>query len=125
MTTRRVLLAEDDETIAFMMGQLLQRKDYQVTIVSDGLAALEAWNTTEFGIILMDLQMPRKDGLETTRAIREKESMEGKHIPIVGLTAHAFPEDHKKCFAAGMDDVITKPVDFKILLSVLEKHLGE
>ncbi|HEY3308976.1 MAG TPA: response regulator [Desulfuromonadaceae bacterium] len=125
MTVRRVLLAEDDETIAFMMGRLLQRKDFQVTIVSDGVDALEAWATTQFGIILMDLQMPRKDGLETTRAIREKETLDGNHIPIVGLTAHAFPEDHKKCLAAGMDDVITKPVDFNILLSVLKKYLGE
>ena len=120
-----MLLAEDDETIAFMMGRLLQRKGFQVTIVPDGIDALEAWATTDFGIILMDLQMPRQDGLETTRTIREQEAREGKHIPIVGLTAHAFPEDHKKCLAAGMDDVITKPVDFNILVEVLKKYLGE
>ena len=124
MTAKRVLLAEDDETIAFMMGQLLQRKNFEVTVVSDGIDALEAWNTKEYGLILMDLQMPRKDGLETTRAIREKETLIGKHIPIIGLTAHAYPEFYEKCVVAGMDDVITKPVDFSILLSVLEKYLG-
>jgi CheY-like chemotaxis protein len=71
----------------------------------------------------MDVQMPEMDGLEATRQIRSMETGTGRHVPIIALTAGAFKEEREKCFAAGMDDFLTKPVEKEKIVSVLEKYL--
>ncbi len=74
----------------------------------------------DFNLILMDVEMPEMNGLESTRAIREKEIKSGRHIPIIAMTAYAMKEDKERCLAAGMDSYVSKPVTFKELLSVIE-----
>jgi CheY-like chemotaxis protein len=92
-----------------------------VEVVADGLAAVAAWQTGKFDLIIMDCQMPQMDGYEATREIRRLE--EGRrHIPIVALTAHAMKGDEEKCRAAGMDDYLSKPIDRARLENCLE-HL--
>jgi CheY-like chemotaxis protein len=106
----RILLVEDNPVNQKVAARLLEKLDYRVEVVADGLAAIAAWQAGSFDLILMDCQMPRMDGYEATREIRKLEA--GKsHIPVVALTAHAMKGDEEKCRAAGMDDYLTKPID--------------
>jgi two-component system sensor histidine kinase/response regulator len=106
----RILLAEDNPVNQKVAVRLLEKLDYRVDVVADGLAAVAAWQAGSFDLILMDCQMPQMDGYAATREIRKLE--QGKrHIPIVALTAHAMKGDEEKCRAAGMDEYLTKPID--------------
>jgi CheY-like chemotaxis protein len=88
------------------------------------LQAVERYRENEPDLILMDVQMPEIDGLEATRRIREIEAVTGNHVPIIALTAGALKEEREKCFVAGMDDFLTKPVNLKPAKATLEKHLS-
>jgi CheY-like chemotaxis protein len=114
---RRVLLAEDDEFNREIGSILLQEVGLVVDVAVDGLAALEGASSGLYDLILMDMQMPKLDGLEATRRIRA--SSEISRIPIVAMTANAFYDDKLRCMEAGMDDFITKPVDPENLYQVL------
>ena len=121
-TRNRILLAEDNLVNQKVAVSLLEKLDYRVEVVADGRAAVAAWQTGNFDLILMDCQMPEMDGYEATREIRRLE--EGKrHIPIVALTAHAMKGDEEKCRAAGMDDYLTKPIDRVKLEACLDRLL--
>jgi two-component system sensor histidine kinase/response regulator len=118
----RVLLAEDNLVNQKVASRLLEILDYRVDVVADGLAAVAAWQTGKFDLIIMDCQMPQMDGYEATREIRRLE--EGRcRIPIVALTAHAMKGDEEKCRAAGMDDYLPKPIDRVKLEVCLERLL--
>jgi PAS domain S-box-containing protein len=115
----RVLLAEDDSTIRQVLGLMLKRSNYNLDIAEDGQKAVEMWEKAEYDIVLMDIQMPRLNGFEATRVIREKERARGGYTPIVAMTAHARKEDKESCLAAGMDAYISKPIDFKKSLQLI------
>ena len=83
---------------------------------------MEAWESGEHELILMDVQMPIMDGLEATRIIREKERGSGGHITIIAMTAHAMDKDRDNCFEAGMDDYISKPIEFTQLMSLINRY---
>jgi signal transduction histidine kinase/CheY-like chemotaxis protein/HPt (histidine-containing phosphotransfer) domain-containing protein len=120
-TGNRILLAEDNLVNQKVAVRLLERLDYHVEVVANGQAAIAAWQTGNFDLILMDCQMPQLDGYDATREIRRFE--QGKrHIPIVALTAHAMKGDEEKCRAAGMDEYLSKPIDRAKLAACLE-HL--
>jgi len=89
---------------------LLEMRGHRVESVDNGRQVLEALDRKAFDVILMDLEMPEMDGLETAAAIREKESVQGGHIPIIAMTAHAIVGFRERCLAAGMDGYITKPI---------------
>ena len=108
----RLLLAEDDPVIRQILEVMLQRANYQIDFVEDGQKAIELWEKGGYDLVLMDVQMPRLNGFEATRIIREKERDSGGHIPIIAMTAHALKEDEESCLAAGMDAYISKPIDF-------------
>jgi PAS domain S-box-containing protein len=107
---RRVLLADDNFVNQKVAKYMLEKLQCHVDVVSDGLAAVEAWRTGNFDLILMDCQMPGMDGYDATREIRKLEQGQ-RHITIVALTAGAMKGDEEKCRAAGMDDYLTKPID--------------
>ncbi|MGB6309546.1 MAG: response regulator, partial [Steroidobacteraceae bacterium] len=121
-TRNRILLAEDNPVNQKVASRLLEKMQYRVDVVADGLAAVAAWQTGKYDLIIMDCQMPQMDGYEAAREIRRLE--EGKrHIPIVALTAHAMTGDEAKCRAAGMDDYLSKPIDRLKLEACLERLL--
>ena len=121
----RVLLAEDSLVNQKLAVALLERQGHEVVVASNGREALAAWETQQFDLILMDVQMPELDGLEATAAIRAREKQTGKHVPIIAMTAHALKGDREMCLQAGMDDYLAKPVRAEELLQKMESVLGQ
>jgi two-component system, sensor histidine kinase and response regulator len=122
--SHHILLAEDNLVNQKVACRILEKLDYRVDVAADGQAALTAWESGRYDLILMDCQMPIMDGYETTRKIRERESA-GKHIPIIALTAHAMKGADNECRAAGMDDYLSKPIDREQLQQVLNGWLND
>lgn len=115
--TLSVLVAEDNEINALLMRSLLTRLGHRVVITTNGEAALESWQSAEsagapYDLVLMDIQMPKLDGIETTRRIRALEAgRRARATPILALTANTLVEDRYACFEAGMDGFLVKPLD--------------
>jgi CheY-like chemotaxis protein len=120
----RVLIAEDDNGSARLVSVILKRMGLDTVTSADGQAALEASTHTSFDLILMDMNLPVIDGLTLARAIREGEKGSDRHVPIIALTGHAFPEDRVRCLAAGMDDYLTKPLTIDLLQERVRSWLG-
>ncbi len=118
----KILIAEDDPTTRQMIVLFLSRKGISCTAVDNGLRAVEKWEESDFDVILMDVQMPVMDGLNATRMIREKEIGRGGHTTIIAITAYAMATDRKKCLDAGMDEYMSKPIDFDRLLSLVRNY---
>jgi len=117
----RILLAEDQPINRKIVIGLLKRYDWQILIAENGEEAVEKYSTEHFDLILMDVQMPKLDGFEATRQIRKMEEISGSRIPIIAMTAHAMKGDKEKCLESGMDYYITKPVDSKELIELIQK----
>jgi PAS domain S-box-containing protein len=117
-----VLLAEDNLVNQRLATRLLEKQGHSVVIASDGDEACDAFTREPFDLILMDVQMPRVDGLEATRRIRSRERSTGRHIPIIAMTAHAMKGDRERCIEAGMDGYVTKPVDPDQLFNAIQEH---
>jgi len=122
-TRHRILLAEDNVVNQKVACRFLEKLGYRVDVAEDGAAAVKAWSTGRYDLILMDCQMPEMDGLEATRRIRAQEK-EGARIPIVALTAHAMKGADQSCYAAGMDDYLSKPIDQHELDAKLDHWLS-
>jgi len=115
-----ILLAEDDPVSRLSISMLLEKSGCRVTTVENGEQALEALTREPFDAVLMDIQMPVKDGVEATRAIRNAEDLQAvAHIPIIALTAYAMPGDRERFLESGMDGYLAKPVNLDTLLDVL------
>ena len=112
-----VLVAEDNEINALLMRSLLTRLGHHAVITTNGEAALESWLAAKsagapYDLVLMDIQMPQLDGIETTKRIRAREADQpGRPTPILALTANTLVEDRYACFEAGMDGFLVKPLD--------------
>lgn len=117
--TARILLAEDDFMIREMFTIMLAKQGWHLETAESGKEAVEKSAEGDFDLILMDLQMPVVNGIEATRAIRERELQGGKRTCIIGLTAHAHRKVHEECVASGMDKVLTKPIEMKDLILAL------
>jgi CheY-like chemotaxis protein len=120
----QILVVEDDAVMREVFSIMLQRADFKVDVAEDGLMGVDMWKKGGYDLVLMDVQMPRMDGLEATGAIREKERARGGHTPIIAVTAYALEKNEKECLAAGMDAYITKPIDFRKCLEVIRAMIG-
>ena len=119
---QRVLVAEDNPVNQRVVAAVLARAGWPHALVANGAEALERVAAERFDLVLMDVQMPRMDGLEATRRIRALER--GRRVPIVALTANAFAADREACLAAGMDDFLAKPFRTEELVALLDRHLA-
>ncbi len=121
----KVLLVEDDHFNQKAISFFLKRAGHTVTIVDNGRMALDALMHNKFDIVLMDVQMPEMDGVEAARSIRSFASNNiNTQIPIIALTAYAMVGDKEKFLAAGMNDYVTKPVDYPVLLMKMVQLLA-
>ncbi|MGI9335132.1 MAG: response regulator, partial [Gammaproteobacteria bacterium] len=119
-----ILLAEDNDTNRKLLVRQLNQIGYAVEAVENGKQALALWREGRHGLLLTDCQMPEMDGYMLAEAIRAEEpSRSGTRLPIIAATASAQHDDAKRCFAAGMDDYVTKPLDMKALRGVLKRWL--
>lgn len=122
-TPLKVLLADDILINRRVAVGLLEQAGHTVTVVSNGRAALEQIEqTADFDVVLMDVQMPEMDGIEATRRIRALGDARRAAIPIIGLTANTAPHDSEFCLAAGMNAVLSKPLDANALAAALARH---
>ncbi|MGA8832880.1 MAG: response regulator, partial [Desulfomonilaceae bacterium] len=117
----KILLVEDNLINQKLAVSLIQRMGHKVSVAHDGKQAIDAVDREKFDIILMDVQMPGMDGLEATQAIRTRESLTGRpRIPIIAMTAYAMAGDRERCFEAGMDGYVSKPINTQELFETIE-----
>jgi signal transduction histidine kinase/AmiR/NasT family two-component response regulator len=122
----RVLVAEDNPVNRRVAIRMLEKLGCTVETAGDGAEALDMYGRLPFDILFMDCQMPEMDGYDAAAAIRRAEKEQGRpHTPIVALTAHAAASDRDRCFAAGMDDYLSKPVSSEQILAVIQRLMAE
>ena len=117
---KHILLAEDNIVNQRLAARLLERAGHQVEVAASGKQALAMLESSPFDVVLMDIQMPEMDGLAAARQIRSQERSSGQHIPIVAVTAQASESDRQRCFDAGMDAYLTKPVRAPELMHTID-----
>ena len=118
-----ILLVEDNEHNWDMLSRRLKRRDYEVVLAVDGQQGIDKAAQLKPDLILMDVDLPVKDGLSATREIRATPN--GKEVPIIALTAHAMSGDRDKALEAGCSDYHAKPVEFNRLIAQIESALSE
>jgi CheY-like chemotaxis protein len=119
----RVLVAEDNEVNQIVLERALEIEGAETTIVADGRQAVNrvlADGREAYDVVLMDIQMPEMDGYEATRRILEV----APDLPVIGQTAHAMLDERRECLAAGMVDHIAKPIDFRLLVDMIVRHIA-
>lgn len=124
---KRILLVEDNELNQEIAVEILSQVGFEVDVAQDGLEAFEKMKALEnkrYDLILMDIQMPRLDGYETTRLIRGLACAEVASTPIIAMTANAFEEDKQNALAAGMNGHIAKPIEIGKLMEMLAGMIG-
>ncbi|HSD10029.1 MAG TPA: response regulator [Candidatus Binatia bacterium] len=121
----RILLADDNADVGWIIRTQVEGPDYQVDVAQDGSVAADLFRIVDYDLVLMDLQMPNFDGYWATRQIREFERQEHRrHVPIIAVTAFTNEEDPRKSLRAGLNGYLAKPVSKDVLFKVLQKHLG-
>ena len=119
-TVNAVVIATPVKTHYELAKMMLNKAGYQVEVANNGQEAVEKYTKSpeDFDLVFMDVQMPKMDGMDATKAIREKGF---DSIPIVAMTAHAMKGDMEKCLKVGMDDYISKPIKRELVFEILEK----
>jgi hypothetical protein len=120
MKSLRILVAEDTDENRELVSELLKKRGHSVVGVADGRQALDALEKNRYDVVLMDEKMPGMDGLEATRAIRQREKSTGKHQVIVALTGNVTEEDKQQRVEAGMDGFVPKPFEMHSLFDTIE-----
>ena len=120
----RLLLVEDNFVNQRVALYMLTKLGHRVDVAMHGREAIDMLSNAHYGLVLMDCQMPEMDGFDATRIIRDQTSSVLDHgVPVVAMTANAFPEDRARALACGMNDFLAKPVDRAVLASALAKWL--
>ena len=117
---KKILIVEDVPLNTELLVQLLE-DDYELILATDGAEGLQAAQEALPDLILMDMSLPVVDGWEATKRLKADSTT--RHIPVIGLSAHAMSGDDEKALAAGCDDYLTKPVNFDLLFSALDRFL--
>ena len=117
---KKILIAEDNDSNFVLMSYIL-KKHYQFERAKNGQEAVEMVDKGQYDIVLMDIKMPIMNGLEATKAIKEKHP----DLPILALTANAFDSDRQLAMDAGCNDFLSKPVSSEACISTIKKFVGE
>lgn len=117
----KILYAEDNLSERKLIARILEMSDFEVLVVDDGLEAMEQAEAWQPDLILMDIGLPKVDGLQATKMLREKEST--RRVPIIAVTAWDHHKYRARAEAAGVDDYLTKPIERDQLLTSIRKHL--
>lgn len=117
---KKILIAEDNDSNYILMTYIL-KKYYQFERAKNGQEAVEMVEKNDYDLVLMDIKMPIMDGLEATKAIKEKHP----DLPIIALTANAFDSDRTLAMEAGCNDFLSKPVSSDLCLKAIKNQLGE
>lgn len=120
---KKILVVEDYFINRELIVEFLKLMDCEVDTAEDGVEAVNAFKANGYDLILMDIQMPKMDGYQATQEIRKLEE-EGQRVPIVAVTANAMEGDREKCLEAGMDEYLSKPIEFEVFENVLKKFLS-
>jgi signal transduction histidine kinase/CheY-like chemotaxis protein len=121
----KILLVEDNPVNQLVAGAMLEKLGIGYDWAGDGVDALEKLAREHFDLVLMDMEMPRLDGIDTTRELRRREAAAGRpRLPVIAMTANALAQDRARCLEAGMDDHLGKPVRIEELGETLERWLG-
>jgi PAS domain S-box-containing protein len=120
-----ILVVEDNIINSKVVKKVLENANFSCDCKVNGIEAVDAVKEKSYDLILMDCQMPEMDGYEATKRIRSHEEIGLQQIPIIALTAHSMEGDRERCFEAGMNEYMTKPIDPDELLEVIRKHLPE
>jgi PAS domain S-box-containing protein len=123
MVDKKILIAEDNDINKKIISGYLRNLKYEFKLVENGSEVISALKSRSHDLILMDVQMPILNGMETTEIIRKCEENTGVHVPIIAMTAHAMDGDKEKLIASGMDDYIAKPFDLKMFNDVIKKYI--
>ncbi len=121
MKELNILVAEDDAINQLYLAGFLRSQGWKVDTAANGMVAIEKFSGRVYDLVLMDGQMPKMDGFETTRRIREMEKTSGKHVPIIAITGYAIPGDRERFLEAGMDDYVSKPIDERKLIEIINR----
>jgi CheY-like chemotaxis protein len=119
----RLLVVEDNVANLKVAVRMVEKLGYRADVAANGTEAIRAVSEMHYDAVLMDCHMPELDGFEATRQIRRDEP-DGKHTPVIAMTASALSGDRERCLAAGMDDYISKPIKMHVVAAVLERWLG-
>lgn len=124
-TQIHLLIAEDDAISQIYLAGFLRSQGWKVDTAPNGIKALELYSQRKYDLIVMDGQMPKLDGFEATKKIREIESREGKHTPILAISGYAIPGDRQRFIEVGMDDYLPKPIDEEKLVQAVRRLVNK
>lgn len=120
----KILLAEDDEINRIVVKKILENNGIEVICAADGYIAVEIYKKhDDIDLILMDIQLPGMDGIQTTAKIRDIQNMKNRRVPVVALTAYAMNGNREYFLSMGLDDYSMKPVDIEQLVKIILKHV--
>lgn len=122
---KKFLVVDDNLVNQKVFVAFLQKKGWHVVCVQDGKKAIQAVKTGDYDLVLMDVQMPEIDGLETTRQIRAYEAPNNLHIPIIAVTSFAMKGDREEFLAGGMDGYVSKPINREELYATIERFISD
>lgn len=118
----KILVGEDDRINQIVVEKLLNLQGHRVEIAEDGIECIKKYEADSYDLVIMDIQMPNMNGIDATKKIRELQTLQNRHIPIIALTAYALKEDRQKMIEEGFDDYLAKPIDIKLFFEIIMKH---
>ena len=120
---KKVIIAEDSSVIQNLTKKILQIQNYQITSVKNGVEVIDEMNKETFDLILMDINMPKMDGMQCAREIRKMEDKVQAGIPIIAITGNAMNYSMADFNEAGINDFIPKPLNFDLLVETVKKYM--
>lgn len=122
----KILLVENDELNIKFLNIVLGKLGHKTDVAVNGLIAIDSFKNNKYDLVLMDLEMPKLNGLDATKAIRtiEKKQFITNPVKIIAVTAYAMETDRQRCFAVGMNDFLAKPFHLSELTKIIEKHFS-